>query len=132
MSLMKDERKAKAFNLRSIARQDWTKAHGDLVSARDNELKAAQARHDAEELRKAIGSVQDQPIIAASLENDAKAQSAQAEVLQRTAAGEKSEAQRLDQQAARGWAEAEGLDPETHRQVAPPPAKPQLRPVNLP
>ena len=128
LQLLKDANKERAFSLRLAARKDWADAHRKLVGARNTEVKAAQFRHNAEELLKAAGQVKDQPSIAGALENDARAQTAEAQSLQQTAAAEKAEAEKLDQRAELSWKQAETADPETHRQVAPRPARPELRP----
>lgn len=126
--LKADANKQRAFKLRHDANIRWLQAHRMAVEARNAEQKSAQESHNAAELQKAAAQIKDQPNIAATLEADAKAQSAQAEQNAQLASKEKAEAQELDQRGKADWGEAEKLDPETHKQLAPPKPPPALAP----
>ncbi len=119
----------KAFQLRHDAQVLSAEADAKWISARNTEQKAAQCRHNAEELMKAVQQVKDQANIATSLENDARIQGTEGRRLEMVVNTEKAEAEGLQKRAEAAWAEAEKLDPEAHRQLAPPPAKIELRPA---
>ncbi len=129
LQLLKDANKERACFLRFSARKAWTEAYRKFVDARNTELKAAQCKHNAEELLKGAAQLKDQASVAASLQTDASAQAAEAQTLGQAAATEKAEAEKLNQRAAVVWGQAERADPETMRRVAPAPPKPELRPV---
>jgi colicin import membrane protein len=119
--------KEKAFEFRNLANAGFVDANKRWVNARNAELRAAQHKHEAEELAKAAALVKDQPGIAATLEQDAKDQLAQAQQEEQVAATAKAEGAQLTQRAEMHLAQAEKLDPETHRQLAAKPAKVVLR-----
>jgi len=75
---------------------------------------------------KAAAQLKDQPNIATSLENDAKAQATDAQNLEQAASNDKAEGEAFERRAEAAWAQAEKLDPETTRQLAPKPAKPEV------
>ena len=119
-----DANKQRAFKLRQEARRLWVDDHNMLIAARNDEQKAAQLTHNAQELRKSVAELKDQPTIAASLEAEAKQAETDAQNATQLAGQAKFGAQSLEERAKNAWAEAEKLDPETHRLVAPPTAKP--------
>jgi hypothetical protein len=119
-----DPNKQKAFRLRQQAHKLWVDDHNMLVAARNDEQKAAQLTHNAEELQKSAAEMKDQPAVAAALEGEAKEASNEAQAAAQAAGQAKFGAQSMDERAKAAWAEAEKLDPETHRQVAPAAPKP--------
>ena len=121
-----DANKQKAFRQRQQARKLWVEDRNMLIAARNDEQKAAQLTHNAEELEKSAAQLKDQPAVAAALESEAKEATNEAQAAQQAAGQAKFGAQSLDERAKTAWAEAEKLDPETHRQVAPATPKPVL------
>ena len=101
-------------------------AHGKLIEARNAEQRAAQLTNNADELKKAAAQLKDQPAIASTLENDAKAQATQAQSDAQIASQDKTAAQVLEERAKAAWMEAEKLDPEMQRQLAPISPKPPV------
>jgi len=129
MQLMKaDANKQKAFQLRQEARQQWAEVLRKETEARNEDSKAAQHKHNAEELEKASGQLHDQAAVAATLGNDAKAQETLAQHETQLAESARTEATQLTQRAVGAWREAEKLDPETHQKVAPPQQRPAIAP----
>ena len=129
MQLMKaDASKQKAFQLRQEARQLAAEANRKEIEARNAEARVAQEKHNAEELEKAAGQIHDQPAVAATLANDAKAQEAQVQHETQVAMAASTDAAQLIRKAAEEWREAEKLDPETHQKVAAPQSKPTVAP----
>ncbi len=128
-TLKADANQQKAFMLRHEARGLWVTAHRKLVDARNAEEKAAQHKHNAQEMLKAAAELKDQPAVATALENDAKAQTTEAENEAKAATGDKNLAQILDGRAAALWADAEKLAPERPGQLAAKPEKPVIRPA---
>ena len=124
--LRADANKQRAFNLRNEARKLWLDAHGKLIEARNAEQRAAQLTHNADELRKAAAELKDQPTIASTLENEAKAQTTQAQSDAQLASQDKAAAQALEVRVRAAWREAEKLDPETQHQSAPISPKPAV------
>jgi hypothetical protein len=121
-----DANKQKAFKVRQEARKFWIDSQKMLITARNDEQRAAQQTHNAEELRKSVAELKDQPTIASTLEAEANEQSKEAQNSAQTGAQAKLGAQSLEERARAAWAEAEKLDPETHRQVAPASPKPAV------
>ena len=119
-----DPNRERAFKIRIEARKLSQDAHNHLIFARNAEQKAAQLKHNAEELRKSAAGLKDQPSVAATLENEAKEDDAQAETELQTANSDKFSAQAQEERARNAWAQAEKLDPETAKQLAPAAAKP--------
>jgi hypothetical protein len=117
--LKADANKQRAFQLRHEARQLWAEGNVKAIEARNDEARIAQQNHNAEELKKAAAQLHDQPTIAATLENDAKAQEAQVQRETQLASTASNEVSQLYHRAAEAWREAEKLDPETHQKVAP-------------
>lgn len=105
--------------MRIESRRFLNDSHAHLISARNAEQKAAQLTRNAEELRKAAEQLKDQPAVAASLEDEAKEDAAQAQADTQTANTDKYSAKGLEGRAKAAWAAAEKLDPETHKRVAP-------------
>jgi hypothetical protein len=126
--LKADANKQRAFDLRHAAHVRWLQSHRMMIESRNAEQKAAQESHNASELEKAAAQIKDQPNISATLESDAKAQSAQAQQNAQLASKQKAEAEQLDQRGKADWAEAEKLDPETVRQLAPPKSNATMAP----
>jgi uncharacterized phage infection (PIP) family protein YhgE len=121
-----DAKKQRAFNLRNEARKLLLDAHGKVIEGRNAEQRAAQLTHDADELRKTAAQLKDQPTIASTLENEAKAQATQAQSDEQIANQDKAAAQVLEERGKAAWMEAEKLDPETQRQLAPISPKPPV------
>jgi hypothetical protein len=121
-----DADKQKAFNLRNQGHKLALEAHNMLVTARNDEQRAAQLTKNAEELRKAAAELKDQPATAATLENEAKEDETKAQSESQAAGQAKFGAQSLEKSAKDKWAEAEKLDPETHRQLAPTTPRPTV------
>ena len=119
-----DANKQKAFRLRQEARRLWNEDHNMLIAVRNDEQKAAQQTHNAEELRKSAEQLKDQPAVAATLEGEAKQAETDAQAATQRANQAKFGAQTLDERAKAAFAEAEKLDPETHKQLAPAAPKP--------
>jgi hypothetical protein len=115
-----DANKQKAFRLRQEAHKLWNEDHNMLIAARNDEQKAAQLTHNAEELRKSAAELKDQTTVAATLEGEAKQAETDAAAATQRANQAKYGASSLDERGRAAWAEAEKLDPETHRQVAQP------------
>lgn len=126
--LKADANKQKAFQLRQEARQQWAEVLRKETEARNEESRAAQHKHNAEELEKASGQLHDQAAVAATLGNDAKAQETLAQHETQLAEAARTEATQFTQRAVGAWREAEKLDPETHQKVAPPQQKPTIAP----
>ena len=69
-----DASKQRAFDLRHAAHVRWLQSHRMAIESRNAEQKAAQEDRNANELEKAAAQLKDQPNIAVTLGNDAKAQ----------------------------------------------------------
>jgi len=124
--LKADASKQRAFDLRHAAHVRWLQSHRMAIESRNAEQKAAQEDRNANELEKAAAQLKDQPNIAVTLGNDAKAQLEQSQQNMQLANKQKIEAGQLQQRGNADWAEAEKLDPETARQLAPPKPSPTL------
>lgn len=122
-----DANKERAFSLRHEANELAADAHSKFIEYRNNVQRVAHYRHAADELTKAASEVKDQAGIAASLQADARAQTAAAQRAEQQAAADRAAAETLERRIVAMRAEAQKLDPETARQLAEPaPARPVL------
>ena len=124
-----DANRQRAFQLRHEAQQLLAQAHHRLVVSHTSEVQAAKIKAAIPDLQKAAVELKDQPQVSLQLENEAKSEAAEAQRLDSLAVSEKTAAENEERRAGVLWAESEKLDPEAHRQLAPKPVRPLLRPT---
>jgi hypothetical protein len=133
LQLMKaDANQQRAFQLRQEARTLWADSHRKAIQARNSDIQAAKSKSNSEALMKAAAEIKDQPNVALSLQNDAKAQAALGQREAQSANADRTEAENLEKRADGEWGEAEKLDPAMQAKLAPKPEKPEMHPGQQP
>ena len=124
-----DANRQRAYQLRNEAQHLLNQAHRRFSIARTSEIQASKLKAAVQDLQKAAVELKDQTQVAQQLDSEAKSEAAEAQRLENLAVSEKTAAENEERHAGALWTESEKLDPEAHRQLAPKPARPMLRPA---